>query len=266
MKKTFFCALLLSCTLGAAPGLLSEATAQSRNDSQNDKKKTTIRVKVVEKKDGKTEVIERNYEMDALSDSDQKAFVDKVLDSLGVDGKSHKQISIIVDGDADAVHDNRRVEVRERSDRNRQPQAWSWGDNGREFHFDTEEWHDNIRRLEREMRPRVEVLRRDMERVGDRMGDIWNNEVMQAGSVRSLNVYANNPDNGMLNLRFSAPEKGDVTVTVTDTQGREVGKKVIRDFSGDFVGQVELKKNAKGTLFVTVVQNEDGAVRRVTIK
>jgi hypothetical protein len=270
MRKTFFCALLFACTLGAAPGLLPESKAQSRNDNQNENKKTTIQVRVVEKKDGKTEVIERNYEVDALSDADQKDFVDKVLDSLGVDGKGQKQISIIVDGDDSdrTVRDRRRIEIRERPDwdRSREPSVWSWGDNGREFHFDSGELQENMRRLEREMKPRVEVFRRDMERMGDRMGTIWSNDIMQAGSVRGLNAYANNPDNGVLNLRFSVPEKGDVTVTVTDTEGREVGKKVIKDFSGEFVGQVDLKKNAKGTLFVTVVQNDDGAVRRVVIK
>ncbi len=263
MKNTFFCALLFSVTLGIGLGFHSEARAQSADE----KKKTTIRVKVVERKDGKTQIVERNYQIDPLSDADQKVFVDKVLDSLGVDGSGQKQISIIVDGD-DGNDERRRIEIRERPDwdRNRGPQVWGWGDNGREFRFDTDELEGSLRKLEREMKPRVEVFRRDMERMGDRMGEVWTNDIMQAGSVRGLNAYANNPDNGTLNLRFSVPEKGDVTIMVTDTGGREVGKKVIKDFSGEFVGQVDLKKNAKGTLFVTVVQNDDGAVRRVVIK
>ena len=112
----------------------------------------------------------------------------------------------------------------------------------------------------------MEPMQRKLEGMGDRMSGFWSNEEMASGSVRSLNAYPNNPDNGVLNLRFSTPEPGDVHITVTDTQGKEVGKKTIKDFSGEFVGQIELKKNTKGTLFVTVVQNEDGTVRRVLLK
>lgn len=274
MKNTFFPALLILLTMGIGLGISSEVAAQSKDE----KKKTNIRVKVVEKKDGKTQVVERTYEIDPMSEGDQKVFVDKVLDSLGVNESGQKQISIMVDGDGDddvRIQDRRRVETRSRTeadrdrgnaDRDRDRMTWSWRDNDHEFHFDTDEIQDQVRRLEREIKPRVEVFRRDMEQMGDRMGTVWSNEIMQAGTVRGLNAYTNNPDNGVLNLRFSAPEKGDVTVTVTDTQGKEVGKKVIKDFSGEFVGQVDLKKNTKGTLFVAVVQNEDGAVRRVTIK
>ncbi len=68
-----------------------------------------------------------------------------------------------------------------------------------------------------------------------------------------------------MNLRFYVPQKGDVLVTISDTKGKEVGKKEIKDFSGEFVGQIDIKKNTKGTLFVTVTQNEDGAVKRVVI-
>ncbi|TDB66000.1 T9SS type A sorting domain-containing protein [Arundinibacter roseus] len=266
MKKPNANLLLLSFAL-----LLGMSATQLRAQSANDKKEKSIRVKVVEKKNGKTTVQERNYTLtEPLSDSEQKAFVDKVLDSMNVDGMSQKQISIRIDEDGDneikwnQKNDRRRVEVIEGE---HEPMVWGYdNDRDRTFHFDTREFEGNMRRLEKEMKPKVNIMMKDMERLGERMGDFWTHDVLQSGSVRALNAFPNNPDNGVLNLRFTAPEKGDITITVTDTDGKEVGKKQIKDFSGEFVGQIELKKNTKGTLFVTVTQKEDGAVRRVVIK
>ena len=264
MKNRVYRTLLLSAVLLGGLSLSSISYAQSK-EGRKDEKKTTIRVKVSERKNGRTEEIERSYQVGALSDQEQKEFVDKVLDSLGTD--ANRRVTITVDeGNGNVTtRERRRVEVRERNDD--EPAVFSWRGNDDEFHFDfdSRELRDKMRRLEADVRPRVRVLMRDLENAGERMGDIWTSETGKAASVRSLNVYPNNPDNGLLNLRFSVPEKGDVTITVTDTRGKEVARKEIRDFSGDYVGQIELKKNTKGTLFVTVVQKEDGAVRRVVI-
>jgi hypothetical protein len=84
-------------------------------------------------------------------------------------------------------------------------------------------------------------------------------------SVRGLDVYPNNPDKDQLNIRFTAPAKGDVSIVVTNTKGKEVARKDISDFSGEFIGQINLGRKAEGTYFVTVTQNEDGAVKRVVV-
>jgi hypothetical protein len=98
---------------------------------------------------------------------------------------------------------------------------------------------------------------------------VWENSASGSSSstVRSLSVYPNQPFNSRLNVRFSAPSKGDVTIVVTDVKGKEVGRETVKDFSGNYVGQVELsKKAAKGTYFVTVTQGEDGTVRRIVVE
>lgn len=268
MKKSIFRALAF--TLTVASGTYTVANAQSKDGG----KKTTIEVRVTEKKDGKTNTYERNYRIDPLSDAEQKVFIDKVLDSLSVNGMSQKQISISVDEEGGAPR--------------RDSQVLGWHDNGRTFGLDTNELQSSMRQfqqelapkmrqLQKEMEPKLREFRRDLEPglnslrqnlkgMEERYGDTWNKDFGQSSTVRSLNAYANNPDNGMLNLRFSAPDKGDVTITVTDSQGKEVGKKSIPDFSGEFMGQIELKKNTKGSLFVTVTQNEDGAVRKVVVR
>lgn len=283
MKNTFSNIMGLSALL--VVGLGSAATAQSADEN-----KTSIQIRVTEKKDGKTQVNERRYELSPLSDADQKKFVDKVLDSLGVDGKGQQQVSIIVNdnagklrvesrggGDRSLADGGSQQRIEMRSHQDSEPENLEWRDGNNSFRFDTDELRGNMRRMQKELEPKLEELRRNMEPglntmqrklegMGDRMNGFWSNEGMASGSVRALNAYPNNPDNGVLNLRFSTPEPGDVHITVTDTQGKEVGKKTIKDFSGEFVGQIELKKNTKGTLFVTVVQNEDGTVRRVLLK
>jgi hypothetical protein len=78
-------------------------------------------------------------------------------------------------------------------------------------------------------------------------------------------VYPNNPETNQLNVRFTAPAKGDVHIRVTTADGKEVAKKDVKDFSGSYAGQIDVDKKAKGVYFVNVTQNEDGAVKRIVI-
>ncbi|WP_375443787.1 T9SS C-terminal target domain-containing protein [uncultured Fibrella sp.] len=88
----------------------------------------------------------------------------------------------------------------------------------------------------------------------------------QASTIRGLDAYPSNPDKFMLNVRFTAPGKGDALIVVTNPKGKEVARRELKDFTGEFVGQVDLGRKAEGVFFVTVTQNEDGAVRRVVLK
>ncbi|TDE13715.1 T9SS type A sorting domain-containing protein [Dyadobacter psychrotolerans] len=262
MKHIFAQSILMPVILISGLALSEPTFAQSSEKS----KKTTIRVRVSEDDKGKTKDVEKEYKVNNMNDQERKQFVDKVLDSLGVDSKSGKVVSVTMDdgeGDTRVITRKRRNVVIDRRD-DREPLAFHW-DGNNEFSFDTEKLQSQMRNFEREFRPKAKVFMRDMENFGDQLGSVWTREGMKAASVRELSVYSNNPDNGVLNLRFHAQQKGDLNITVTDTKGKEVGKKEIKDFSGDFVGQIDLKKNTKGTVFVTVVQNEDGAVKRVVI-
>lgn len=243
------------------------ATHFSYAQTPDKDKKTTIRVSVAD--DEKSEPVEKTYRVKSMNDEERKQFVDKVLDSLGANTKKEgKIISVTIDdGDNNRQTMTRKRKTGSQNDRHdRDALAFNWTEDlGKEFNFDSENFRSQMRNIERDLKPKARVLMRDMENFGERMGDFWNSESNKAASVRDLNVYSNNPDNGILNLRFQVPQKGDLTITVTDVKGKEVGKKEIKDFGGNFVGQIDLKKNTKGTLFVTVVQNEDGAVKRVVI-
>ena len=84
-------------------------------------------------------------------------------------------------------------------------------------------------------------------------------------TIHGLIAYPNKPFNGKLNVRFKAPEKGNVTISVTDVNGKEIASEQIKDFSGLYLGQIDVKKSGAGVYFVRVTQSNDGAVRRVQV-
>lgn len=276
MKTVSIQKLTWSLLLVAAPVFLSVAQAQSdkKPKKDDDDKKTSIRVRVSEDDNGKVRDIEKSYEVGAMTDSERQRFIDKVLDSLNVDKKGKQTISITVDDGADGViasKKRKKVIIDHRDPR--EPMAFHW-DGDFKYEWDSDKFRENMKTIEknfeRNFHPKAKMMMRDMEDMGRNFSKsfdyAWENHGnVKAASIRSLTAYANNPADDVLNLRFSVPQKGNVTVTITDTKGKEVGKKEIHEFEGDYVGQIELKKNTKGTLFVTVVQNEDGAVKRVVI-
>ncbi len=98
-------------------------------------------------------------------------------------------------------------------------------------------------------------------------GMAWTEGNASSRTVKALSAYPNQPFNGRLNVSFQAPEKGDVTILVTDVTGKEVARERVKDFSGKYVGQVDLKKSPdKGTFFLTVTQGVDGAVKRIVVE
>jgi len=277
MKTVSIQKLTWSLLLVAAPALLSVAQAQSdkKPKKDDDDKKTSIRIRVMEDDNGKTRDIEKSYKVGALSDAERQQFIDKVLDSLNVDKKGKQTISITVDdGENDVLAKKRKKVIVDHRDP-REPMVFHWdGDFKYDMDWDAEKFSENMKSIQknfnRNFHPKAKMMMRDMQDFGKNFSNsfdyAWDDsENAKGANIRSLNAYANNPADDALNLRFSVPKKGNVTVTVTDTKGKEVGKKEIHEFEGEYVGQIELKKNTKGTLFVTVVQDEDGAVKRVVI-
>jgi hypothetical protein len=266
MRQKFLLSAAMSFFLIAGLGTAEKALAQSGKDAQ---KKTSIRIKVTEDKGGKSRTIEKNYSLPDMPGPERDDFVDKAIDSLKLDPDGKKQVTVTIeDGKGNTL--SRRRERTQAGPGEPENFAFNFkSDDLKDLSFNFDELRNQTRNLEREIQPKARTLMRDMEDLGSRfgnsMGSIWTNESAKASTVRELNVYPNNPDNGVMNLRFHVPQKGDVSITVLDVRGKEVGKKEIKDFSGDFVGQIDIKKNTKGTLFVTVTQNEDGAVKRVII-
>ena len=85
-------------------------------------------------------------------------------------------------------------------------------------------------------------------------------------TIQGLSGKQNQPFNGKLNVRFKAPQKGNVTIAVSDVNGKEIATETVKDFQGDYLGQIDLKKASAGIYFLRVTQGNDGAVRRVEVK
>ena len=85
-------------------------------------------------------------------------------------------------------------------------------------------------------------------------------------TIHGLSGKQNQPFNGKINVDFTAPEKGNVTIAVTDVNGKEIATETVKDFQGDYFGQIDLKKAGVGVYFLRVTQGNDGAVRRLEIK
>lgn len=85
-------------------------------------------------------------------------------------------------------------------------------------------------------------------------------------SIHSLSGKPNQPFNGKINVRFTAPAKGNVTIAVSDVNGKEIATETVKDFQGDYLGQIDLKKAGAGVYFLRVTQGNDGAVKRIEVK
>jgi hypothetical protein len=102
-------------------------------------------------------------------------------------------------------------------------------------------------------------------RMGGRNKKGFEHQKNGSKTIHGLISYPNKPFNGKLNVRFKAPEKGNITISVTDVNGKEITSEQLKDFSGLYLGQIDLKKSGSGVYFVRVTQSNDGVVRRVQV-
>jgi len=263
-------------------GMATATLAQEDKKNENNTDKVTIRVRMIEEKDGKTETVERSYTYKDLTEAERELKVKAIIDSLKNDkeASSSRRLSIEIEegskilSDKDQWGNGEHIVVVPRGKR---IYRYDGDGDSRTFSFDNDAFADRMKRIEKDITPQMRKLERSMESMGrdlePRFREFWHGDFnfdfkdgsTKPASIRGLEAFSNNTEKEALNLRFYAPNKGDVTISVTDTKGKQVGQKVVKDFSGDFVGQVEIGKNAKGTYFVSVVQNEDGVVKRVVI-
>ena len=84
-------------------------------------------------------------------------------------------------------------------------------------------------------------------------------------TIHGLKATPNKPFNGKISIKFNAPEKGNVSISILDVNGKELANEQIKDFQGDYLGQVDIKKAGAGVYFIRVSQGADGAVRRIKV-
>jgi hypothetical protein len=229
-----------------------------------------VRIKVNKKQNGKTTEFDRTYNTEGMSNDEKQTLIDRVTDSVALGNSSGKQRGMKF-----RIETDRYTDRGEKTDRGNRPRGDKDGNDDRtrrfDFDFDTKDMFDE------------KTFRKHFEDLSSRFKDMdikildgdspqtftWKGgkESGSSKTVKSLKIYPNNPFNGRLNLEFNTPQKGDVNIIVTDVAGKEVGRELIKDFEGQYVGQIELKKAAaKGVFFVTVTQNQDGAVKRIEVE
>lgn len=279
MKKIIISALLL--TLGVS------AMAQ-KNVSQNiEEKNGQLKIHIESSENGKKEIFDRSYNVEGMSADEKDKLINHISDSLltasGNGERKHIRIKINKDGEGAGMRSEndddrpfshnapqgtkkKRVEIYKDGKRIQKDLD---GDNEDMTIFFKDFGNDMEKRFKdfdhKKLLGSLEPMVKDFKFKFD--GDIKDFDFMnESKTVKALKIYPNKPFDSKLNLKFFAPQKGDVNVIVTDINGKEVGSQKIKDFQGDFMGQVDLKKNVKGTIFVTVTQGEDGTAKRVVIE
>jgi hypothetical protein len=257
-----------------------------KNISQNIQEKDgKLKIHVESSQDGKKEVFERSYNVEGMSQDEKDKLVNRITDSLwtssGDGDGTRKQIRIKVDRNTDISTDGdgpftynsprskskKRVEIYKDGKKIEQDLD---GDGDRDITMFFKDFGNDMERKfknfdHKEMFSSIEPMMKDLKFKFD--GDMKDFDFLnESKTVKALKIYPNKPFDNKLNLKFYAPEKGDVSVIVTDLNGKEVGSQKFKDFQGDFMGQVDLKKNVKGTLFVTVTQGQDGTAKRVVVE
>jgi hypothetical protein len=242
--------------------MLSAAMAMT-SFSLKAQEKQDATIKIVVEENGKQKVIERRFSDFNKADGELKKFTDSLDLQLNVDGDKKKKII--------------------RMDVNKKAHHGTPMENGVE--------NITIHRLEGGPGPgekkRVMIIRgKDGETITENLQgpeefDIKlegpgkglmefrkiHENLLEEGSktVQGLKITPNKPFNGTMSVKFHAPEKGNVSISVSDVNGKEVANAQLKDFQGDYLGQVDIKKAGAGVYFVRVTQGNDGAVRRVKV-
>ena len=269
--------------------------AQTRRSEKIENKNGLMTITIEEEKNGNKKVFERSYAVQGLSDNQKDALVEKLRDSLSTKGfqkldskrKSNKDsdnedISITISPDG-SQSESYGISPEGENQTNKR---YKNKKNGRSIDIDVERFAEDFgrdmerfgermsRQFERDgkrIERRLEQKRNQGDRNDEGFGSNKNDKTYNlnfgngSNTIQRLRAYPNNPFNNVLNVSFEAPEKGDVTITVSDVSGKQVAQEKVKDFEGNYVGQVSLKNVEKGTLFINVTQGKDGATKRVII-
>jgi len=84
-------------------------------------------------------------------------------------------------------------------------------------------------------------------------------------AVGRLKVYPN-PSDGKLSISFKAANKGDVNISITDSNGKEVYKQTMKDFEGEYFQQVDITEKGKGTYFINITSGEDTITKKILVE
>lgn len=131
-------------------------------------------------------------------------------------------------------------------------------------------WEEDFPRLSDRYRRNLDGFRLNMEDLAERVnrdfgGFRWDYAAASEG-FSNVHVFTNKPATHILNLRFKSSEQGPVSISVVDPQGERVASEYVEDFSGEYIGQLNLQEGSKGTFFVILSQGEKAVSRKVKVE
>lgn len=256
MKSVFFSMLIFM-----APAVRAQ-TGQDTIDPAIHHETVTIIVNEI--KDGSNLQNTKTYRLPDERFSSKNDLINHLMDSVNLDQHKDRRVTIISDG----------AGYKE----NKMKNLWVYHD-FRKIQSNVDSIlaridHDIITpgasQFEYHIRPHIKAgmknLNESTRQSFEYFKDTFPKDAFSPSTIQMLEVYPNNPANGSLNIKFKAPQKGNVSIVLTDPQGNEIGHEKLKDFQGDYMGQITLRKKLTGTIFVNVTQNNDGAVKRVVLK
>jgi hypothetical protein len=267
---------ILALVLGLLTwGAMAQKTVKQQISSDNDKLTIHVETDI----NGKKEVYNRTINTKNMSPEQRHKLIDSFADSVSTGAKKNERIRIKIDTDKpNKQHNNTDSTEPELedidididlggADYDFKDLEQNLGNMSKTLKFKFDEFAPKLEKLGMSIGSDMEAWARDLEKkikegnYSFDMGGSGNSK-----TIRNLTAYPNKPANGRLNVKFFAAEKTNVTITVTDLNGKVIGSEKLPEFSGDYIGQIELKGSPKGTLFVTVAQGDDGAVKRIVLE
>lgn len=250
-------------------------------------KKEKVRIRIEQEVDGKTTISEKIINSSGLSSSQKDEMIEKFKDSVLALNKGKAQgVKIEIDNDS-----NSNINI-ERKDGKKIVKRYEFNDSdgggnedivikrgpkvrvykkdgkGEVESFDSEdfthEFHGNMESLRDNMKQMGKDLKFEFRTIPDNIM-MFDGGSSGSKTIKNVEVFPNNPKTEILNVRFNAPQKGDVSIKVLDVKGSVIAKEEIKDFSGEYVGQINIGKQKAGTIFVMITQGEDGNVKRVVL-
>jgi Secretion system C-terminal sorting domain len=291
LKKSLAIALVLASFAGKSQVSISQNISTDNNK---------LKIHVEKEEKGKKEVFDKTFDVKGMSESEKQAMIDHITDSLTAgsgnnmkmrikvdrnqnddkvvkNGKKNEKKRVIIKKDGqtiekslegdDLLGDNEEINIEIDGDN-----PFDFKMNGRDFDF--KDFENKLGDMGKTLQFKFDQMEPMIKKFGDDMepkfrkfrdGNFLNIEANSSKTIMGLSAFPNKPNNNKLNVKFEAPQKGDVTIRVTDLNGKEIGSEKISGFEGEYIGQVDLKGNAKGTVFVTVVQGDDGSTKRVVL-
>ena len=120
--------------------------------------------------------------------------------------------------------------------------------------------------------PRANISEMEVEMhdlTSDEMERLRDNGVNTANvnnlTIKQLNVFPN-PSNGLFNLQFDMPDRGDTKVLIYNNAGRQIYSYELSSFSGRFEDVVDISQNGAGSYYLAITQNGKTMTKKIVLK